>query len=223
MGHWFLDCDIRPSARSLPAACDKSLGAPVLTGSMWGVRMRLLNALALLGISGLLAYAFVDQFLLSDLPCPLCLLQRVAFALAGFGFALNVLCRPRPSHYGLIIISALGGAMVAGRQVLLHIVPGSGTYGDTLFGLHFYSWAFVAFVAIIAGSTLLLMLGGDNGTTTAVGRDDARGPLSYVQKWIGRFAVLVFAMLVAMNALSTLLECSIGLCPDDPTHYELLG
>jgi hypothetical protein len=117
--------------------------------------------------------------------------------------------------------------MVAGRQVLLHIVPGSDTYGDMLFGLHFYSWAFVAFVAIIAGSALLLMLGEqlrlDNRTTAAVDGDDARGASSYVLKRIGTFAVLIFAVLVAMNALSTLLECSIGLCPDNPTGYELLG
>lgn len=33
-----------------------------------------LNALGLFSISAVLLFAFVDQFLLNDLPCPLCIL-----------------------------------------------------------------------------------------------------------------------------------------------------
>jgi disulfide bond formation protein DsbB len=188
---------------------------------------KFLNALALLGINALLVFAFADQFLFSDLPCPLCLLQRVGFVLAGFGFALNILYAPRPSHYGLVIISALAGAATAGRQVLLHILPGSGAYGDPLFGLHFYTWAFIAFVSIIAGSALLMMLEGQPQTSNSQGSardaDTAhRTSSSIFLKQVGLFAVLLFGVLLVANGVATFLQCSTGLCPDDPTHYELL-
>ena len=38
-----------------------------------------LNAVALYAISAVLLVAFYFQFELGELPCPLCLLQRVAF------------------------------------------------------------------------------------------------------------------------------------------------
>lgn len=37
-----------------------------------------------------------------------------------------------------------------------------------------------------------------------------------------RIALVLFAVLVVGNALSTVLECGLGLCPDDPTGYEML-
>jgi disulfide bond formation protein DsbB len=178
---------------------------------------RLLNALALLGIGGVLAYAFIDQFLFADLPCPLCLLQRAGFVLAGFGFALNVLYGPRPSHYALAVLGAVAGAAVSVRQILLHIVPGTGTYGEALFGLHFYTWALVAFVMIVAGSALLLLLEGQFSPSPGAARPQRSGITR-----LGMAAVAVFGLLILMNAGSTLAECGLGLCPDDPEHYELL-
>ncbi|MDX3907942.1 MAG: disulfide bond formation protein B [Pigmentiphaga sp.] len=180
-------------------------------------RAALLNALALLGISGLLGVAFLDQIVFSELPCPLCLLQRLAFVLAGFGFALNILLGPRPSHYALVILSSLAGAAVAGRQTLLHIVPGSGAYGSPLFGLHFYTWAFIAFAAIVAGTAIVLML------DRQFEPSDFRGQASTPARRFMLAVVVLFGLLVAANALSTLLECSVGICPADPTGYELLS
>mgnify|MGYP006198665043 CR=1 FL=1 len=48
---------------------------------------------------------------------------------------------------------AAGGA-VSARQILLHIVPGSGSYGDAFFGLHFYTWALIVFSLIVIGSVV---------------------------------------------------------------------
>ncbi len=80
---------------------------------------------------------------LGELPCPLCLLQRIDFIALGRGLLLNMRFGPSPLHYGLVIAAALFGAAAAGRQVLLHIVPGSGAYGSPLFGLHLYTWSLV--------------------------------------------------------------------------------
>ena len=101
--------------------------------------VRLGNALGAMGIAIVLLVAFGLQFALGELPCPLCSLQRVALVLCGMGFLLNLRFGVQPLHYGLSILAALFGAMAAGRQVLLHIVPGTGAYGSALFGLHLYT------------------------------------------------------------------------------------
>jgi disulfide bond formation protein DsbB len=101
-------------------------------------RSRLLNVLGLMAIDTLLVLAFVDQLWFRDIPCALCILQRAGFFAAGFGIALNLVSGPRPSHYGLTIVGAAAGDAVSMRQILLHIVPGSGAYGNAIFGLHLY-------------------------------------------------------------------------------------
>lgn len=83
--------------------------------------------LVFLGCLGLLAYAmWVQQVDLLD-PCPLCILQRVAFMFIG-GFALlAALQNPgalwRLIYTLLISLSALVGAGIAGRHVWLQHLP----------------------------------------------------------------------------------------------------
>ncbi|SDM41266.1 Disulfide bond formation protein DsbB [Methylobacterium phyllostachyos] len=174
---------------------------------------RTLNALGLLGCCVILLVAFGYQFALGELPCPLCLLQRAAFAASGIGFALGVRFGPRPSHYGIAILSALAGAGIAARQVALHIVPGSGGYGATLFGLHFYTLALIAFVALIGAVAVLLLIA------------DMVRPEPPAGQGVGTFGtvcLVLFLGVVLANAVSTAAECGTGLCPDDPTRYEAL-
>src|SRR5262245_51703044 len=121
--------------------------------------VRLGNAIGAAGIAVIPLVAFGMQFGLNELPCPLCMLQRVALVLCGFGFLLNLRFGVQPLHYGLSILSALLGFAAAGRQVMLHIVPGTGAYGSALFGLHLYTWSAILFAAIIAGIALLMLIG----------------------------------------------------------------
>jgi disulfide bond formation protein DsbB len=184
---------------------------------------RLLNAAGLFGLSGILLVAFGYQFWLGELPCPLCLLQRAAFAAAGVGLALNVCLGSRPAHYAITIISAVTGALIAGRQVLLHIVPGSGAYGSALFGLHFYTWALIAFGLIVCAAACMLLFERQFVAAPADGRmlrqADADGGIRH----LGRSSVLLFLVLVLANALLTFAECGLGLCPDDPKNYQLFS
>ena len=57
-----------------------------------------LNALGLYAIAAVLAVAFAAQLWLHELPCPLCLLQRIQFALLAIGPILNIRHGPRSSH-----------------------------------------------------------------------------------------------------------------------------
>ncbi|MCJ2057412.1 disulfide bond formation protein B [Methylobacterium sp. J-048] len=181
---------------------------------MTASQARTLNALGLLGCSAILLVAFGYQFHLGELPCPLCLLQRSAFAAAGIGFALGVRFGPRPSHYGVVILSAVAGAGVSARQVALHVVPGTGGYGSTLAGLHFYTLALIAFAAMIVGVGVLLL----NDRAISPERQDERNGVGT----FGKACLLLFLCVVLANAVSTVAECGTGLCPDDPSRYEAL-
>ncbi len=187
---------------------------------------RILNALGVLAVSLVLLVAFADQIILGDLPCPLCILQRVGFVGAAFGLALNVKFGPRPSHYAVVILSAFGGAMVSLRQTLLHIAPGTGTYGDALFGLHFYSWAVVVYGAIIVGCAVMLLFDQQFAVPGKAGSQSqqqsgmriATAPAAT----FGLAMVALAALLALGNGVSTVLECGGGLCPDNPVNYQLL-
>ncbi|WP_241137295.1 disulfide bond formation protein B [Achromobacter xylosoxidans] len=174
---------------------------------------RVLNALALLGVTAILGLAFAWQFVYDELPCPLCLLQRVAFMLAGVGLLLNLRLGPSPMHYAMTIAASLGGMVASGRQVLLHIAPGDAGYGTPFLGLHFYTWAFIAFGVLIVFCVPMLSVGrkwGDNML---------KRPVSV----LGVVIMALFFIMVLANLGSTTLQCGFGPCPDNPAGYLWLG
>jgi disulfide bond formation protein DsbB len=170
---------------------------------------RTLDALALFALSGILLVAFYYQIVLSELPCPLCALQRAGFVVAGVGLILNLRVGYSPAHYGLVLLAAVAAGSASLRQIALHIIPGTGHYGSALFGLHFYTWAFVGYGALVVYVGVMLLL-----EARAPARD--RGPPA------GSFAALacwLFVAVVAANVASFLLECGFGPCPDNPVGY----
>jgi disulfide bond formation protein DsbB len=52
---------------------------------MTPARAIMLNALGLYAVALVLAAAYAAQFILHELPCPLCLLQRLLFAVLAVG------------------------------------------------------------------------------------------------------------------------------------------
>jgi disulfide bond formation protein DsbB len=174
---------------------------------------RILNGLGLLAVSAVLVAAFFDQIVYGDLPCPLCILQRVGFAGVALGLALNLRFGARPSHYGIAILSALIGGAISARQMLLHIAPGDSGYGDAFLGLHFYTWALVLYFVIVAGCAALLLC------DRQFEGSSAQPPCLPV---LGMAVLALATLLVLGNGISTVLECGGGLCPDNPTEYQLL-
>jgi disulfide bond formation protein DsbB len=173
-----------------------------------------LNALGLYSIALVLAIAFAAQLLLGELPCPLCLLQRIQFAMLAVGPILNVRFGPRPSHYGISLSVAVAGAGFAARQILLHIMPGDAGYGSALLGYHYYTWAFIGFsVAVFLLAVMLLF-------DRQFAASEKEAPFRVV--WFGRVSVWLVIALTALNVISTLLECGLDSCPDSPTTYQLL-
>jgi disulfide bond formation protein DsbB len=172
-----------------------------------------LNALALYALSAVLAVAFYWQFAYGELPCPLCMLQRACFSALAIGPVLAIRHGPKPQHYGLTILGALLGAAISARQILLHITPGDPGFGSPLLGLHFYTWALLAFVAAILAAALMLNFNGQFASTEPTRR------LGMFEKG----AVWLIMALTAMNAASALAECGFGECPSNPVRYELFN
>jgi disulfide bond formation protein DsbB len=55
--------------------------------------------IGLYAVALVLAAAFAAQLLLHELPCPLCLLQRLQFTVLAIGPILNIRFGLRPSHF----------------------------------------------------------------------------------------------------------------------------
>jgi disulfide bond formation protein DsbB len=182
---------------------------------MTPLQSRRLNALGLIAISLVVLGAFYDQFVGGHPPCPLCILQRAGFTGAMVGLALNVRFEPRPIHYAIIILSALAGSLVSARQILLHIAPGDGGYGPPLFGMHLYTWALVLNFMIVAGSAAMLFF---NGQFEGV---RVSGANLYEVRGIAISALVLAFLLILGNGFSTVAECRLGPCPDNPVGYLL--
>lgn len=165
------------------------------------------------GICIALAVAFYYQIVKHELPCPLCLLQRIGLIISGFGFLFNACVGVRNLHYGMVIMGSVLTGIMASRQVFLHIMPGDTGYGSALIGLHFYTWALISSVVIIAFTAVVLAISE---------MKFAAEPLTPSPVLV-HFTGWVFLLLVLANLVSTILECGYGQCADNPTIYELLS
>lgn len=174
---------------------------------------RFINACELFGLLVVLFMAFLFQFGLNELPCPLCLLQRVGFIGISLGFLLNLRFGLRPSHYAIAILSSLFTAFVALRQIALHAVPGTGAYGPAILDLHMYTWSFIVAMLIAIFTTLSL----------AIDRQYLEAHHKNIKwKYLTHTLFTLLVILTAFNAISVLFECGLAQCPDNPTHYLLL-
>lgn len=168
------------------------------------------NMLDLFAVIVILLFAFAFQFLLKELPCPLCLLQRAGFIMTGIGFLMNLRFGLRPSHYVLALLGALFTAFVALRQIALHVVPGTGSYGSSILGLHMYTWSFIASMAIVLFTAVIL----------GIDRQYHEAPKA--SGYFKTFTHILFAIILVLtvsNFISVLAECGLSLCPDNPDRY----
>ncbi|WP_170348436.1 disulfide bond formation protein B [Ruegeria atlantica] len=175
---------------------------------------RNLNALGMLAVSLVLVLAYFYQLKLDELPCPLCLLQRVGLVAVGVGLGLNLLYGARPQHYAIMLLAALFGGSVAVRQILLHIVPGTGHYGSPVLGLHYYTWSAICFFLILLGTACMLLFDRQYAENTQQPR--------FGGSVLAKSAFFIMLGLAALNAVSTLVECGPGICADPPTSYKLI-
>lgn len=89
--------------------------------------MRMIFLLIFLACAVLLSYAIYLQLIKNLLPCPLCVVQRIAYCLVGMAALIAFLQRPRAFgekiYSGWILVASAAGGAVALRQAWLVRYP----------------------------------------------------------------------------------------------------
>lgn len=150
------------------------------------------------------------QFILHELPCPLCLLQRAGLIVIALALAFNLKFGRQARHYGFVIIASLLTGAMAIRQVLLHIVPGTGSYGFPVFGFSLYVWMVVITCAVLVYSAFILIV------------TNAKQETIPTPRFLCNITLGTIVLLAALNTVLVLFECGWHNCPDNPTMYWLI-
>jgi len=175
----------------------------------------LFSFLMLLTLAGILTFAQILQFKGGEIPCPLCLLQRVAMLGVCFGLMRDLNEKPSLHNAGLSMIFALFLLVISVRQTLLDIYPRPGHeyIGSAVFGLHMPVWSVLIATALLAAYALKFAV---------LGADDRLVPLQKfptLAKAANLLSLFVIA-LAAVNFASVVLQCGADAC--HTYEYRLL-
>ena len=178
-----------------------------------------LNEIAMLGIlaviAGVLSAAMVMQYVHDELPCPLCLLQRVAMLGVCFGLMQNFRSGFSDRNLGVSLLFSVFLLVVAVRQTLLDIYPRPGHeyVGSAVLGLHMPVWSIVIAAALITAFAVKLCVVGTEDGARAPARTSAVGRLA---AGLGLYVIAV----ALINFGSVVVQCGLGQC--HTTGYALL-
>lgn len=171
----------------------------------------------MLVIAGILTAAMFLQYAEGELPCPLCLLQRVAMFGVCFGIMLDFRNGFSYQNAGYSMLFALLLLIVSARQSLLDIYPRPGHeyIGSAIFGIHMPVWSILIALALLtAYAVKLAVLGGDEYL-----RDTDVKSFPTLKKIADGASVYVVALCL-INLVSVALQCGLGQC--HTFGYELL-
>ena len=168
----------------------------------------------LMGLAAILTAAMVLQYAAGEIPCPLCLLQRVAMFGICFGIVHHVRRGFDARNIGVGLVWALYLLIISVRQVLLNIVfrPGHAYPGSAVLGLHMPVWSVVIALAVLLALAATLALF-DAKQLSAT-------PPSPALTRIGELAGVYVIALGLINLVSAVLQCGLGAC--HTTGYALL-
>jgi disulfide bond formation protein DsbB len=167
---------------------------------------RLILLAMLVVIAAILTAAMAMQYALGEIPCPLCLLQRVAMFGCCFGLIQQLRLRESERGSGIALIFALLLLVISVRQTLLDIYPrpGHDYIGSAVLGLHLPVWSVIIAAALLLGLAVRLAL--FSGGRAAKEGEDAL-PRALVQP-----LVIYVAVICAINFLSVLAQCGLDQC-----------
>ena len=168
-------------------------------------------------IAGILTAAMTLQYANGELPCPLCLLQRVALFGVCFGIMQNFRSGFSYQNTGFSLLFAILLLIVSVRQSLLDIYPRPGHeyIGSAIFGIHMPVWSIIiALCILIAYAAKLAVLGGDEHL-----RDNHVSRFPLLHRAANIISLYVIA-LCAINLVSAVLQCGLGQC--HTFGYQLL-
>ena len=196
------------------------MGTPVSVGRQHALIR--LNYAFLLGvvavIAAILTAAMTLQYANRELPCPLCLLERVALFGICFGALANFRHGFSYRNTGYSLLFAVLLLVVSARQTLLDIYPrpGHAYIGSAILGIHMPVWSIIIAVTVLAAYAVkLAILGGD-----AFLRNADVNAFPQIKRSADAIGLYVIA-LAAVNLVSVVLQCGLGEC--HTFGYRLLG
>jgi disulfide bond formation protein DsbB len=166
-------------------------------------------------LAAILTAAMAYQYLNAEIPCPLCLLQRVALFGVCFGIIQNFRSGYSDRNTGWGILFSLLLLIVSVRQTLINIYPreGHAYVGSAVFGIHMPVWCvLIATALLIAFGLKLTVLGGDHQFA-------GRKPTGALGKLATAGAIYVVALCV-INFASVVVQCGLDSCRT--SEYRLL-
>lgn len=182
------------------------------------VMLNYLYLLAMMAvIAAILTAAMVLQYVWGELPCPLCLLQRVALLGICFGIMQQFRNGFSYQNTGYSLLFAIFLLIVSVRQTLLDIYPRPGHeyIGSAVFGLHLPVWSIlIALALLIAYALKLALWGGDEYL-----RDARLAEYPLIRKLATALSLYVIAIGL-INFGSVVLQCGLGEC--HTSGYALL-
>jgi len=160
-------------------------------------------------IAGILTAAMTLQYVNGELPCPLCLLERVAMLGVCFGIMLNFRRGFSYQNTGFSLLFAIVLLVISVRQSLLDIYPRSGHeyIGSAIFGIHMPVWSIIiALTLLTAYAIKLAILGGDEYL-----READVGEFPAIRRIADILSLYVIAICL-INLVSVVLQCGFGEC-----------
>jgi len=170
----------------------------------------------MLVIAAIMTAAMAMQYVGGELPCPLCLLQRVALFGVCFGIIATFRLGDSGRNSGLSLLFAIFLLVVSVRQSLLDIYPrpGHAYIGSAVFGIHMPVWCvLIALALLIAYAVKLALLDGRAAPAIPLAEFPA---LARAAQAAGAYVIA----LCAINLVSAVVQCGFDAC--HTTGYRLL-
>lgn len=167
------------------------------------------SLLVLAAMVFILTTAMYMQVVHGEYPCPLCLLQRVAYFGICFGIILNLRNGYSMRYEGLSLISITLLLIISSRQTLLDIYPRPGHeyIGSAFLGLHMPVWSIVfSILLLLAYAIRFCILGfGDYLSEAHLKSHPKTALLANILVWF-------IIVLCGSNVLFTFLQCGFSSC-----------
>lgn len=166
-------------------------------------------------IAAVLTAAMVMQYAYGELPCPLCLLQRVAMLGVCFGLMQNFRNGFSDRNLGYSLLFSVFLLVVSIRQTLLDIYPrpGHDYVGSAVLGLHMPVWSILIAMALITAFAIKLCV---IGTEDGAKPPDRKSPFGRVATFLSLYVIAI----ALANFGSVILQCGLGQC--HTSGYALL-
>jgi len=160
-------------------------------------------------IAGILTTAMSLQYANGELPCPLCLLERVAMFGVCFGIILNFRRGFSYQNTGFSLLFAIVLLVVAVRQTLLDIYPRPGHeyIGSAIFGIHMPVWSVIIALTLLTAYAIKLAILGDDEFL----REVDVGEFPVMRKIADILGIYVIALCL-INLASVVVQCGFGEC-----------